>query len=144
MAKEQTMSGSVFQEFFRRGVYKRNQGRATRQVTFGALALGVSVGVWRLKDTLTARVDDPFIVFGVPGVLLLLGIWISYRAVNIMRFADFLIGVEAEMYKVTWPTRVELVRSSMVVMVVIFFLATVLASYDLFWRVLLSFIGVVS
>jgi len=91
-----------------------------------------------------ARVDDPFIVFGVPGVLLLLGIWISYRAVNIMRFADFLIGVEAEMYKVTWPTRVELVRSSMVVMVVIFFLATVLASYDLFWRVLLSFIGVVS
>ena len=93
MAKEQTMSGSVFQEFFQRGVYKRNQGRATRQVTFGALALGVSVGVWKLKDTLMARVDDPFIVFGVPGVLLLLGIWIGYRAVNIMRFADFLIGL---------------------------------------------------
>ena len=144
MAKEQTMSGSVFREFFQRGVYKRNQGRAARQVTFGAFALGVSVGVWRLKDTLTARVDDPFIVFGVPGVLLLLGIWISYRAVNVMRFADFLIAVEAEMYKVTWPTRVELVRSSMVVMVVIFFLAFTLASYDLFWRVLLSFIGVVS
>ena len=144
MAKEQTMSGSVFQEFFQRGVYKRNQGRATRQVTFGALALGVSVGVWKLKDTLMARVDDPFIIFGVPGVLLLLGIWISYRSVNIMRFADFLIAVEAEMYKVSWPTRVELVRSSMVVMVVIFFLAFVLYCYDLFWRVLLSFIGVVN
>ncbi len=144
MAKEQTMSGSVLQEFFQRGVYKRNQGRASRQVTFGALALGVSIGVWRLKDTLMARVDDPAIVFGVPGLLLLLGIWISYRAVNVTRFADFLIAVEAEMYKVTWPTRVELVRSSMVVMVVIFFLATVLASYDLFWRILLSFIGVVS
>ena len=91
-----------------------------------------------------ARVDDPFIVFGVPGVLLLLGIWIGYRAVNIMRFADFLIAVEAEMYKVSWPTRVELVRSSMVVMVVIFFLAFVLYCYDLFWRVLLSAIGVVN
>ena len=55
-----------------------------------------------------------------------------------------LIAVEAEMYKVTWPTRVELVRSSMVVMVVIFFLAGVLYFYDLFWRVLLSAIGVVS
>lgn len=144
MAKEQTMSGSVLQEFFQRGVYKRSQGRVSRQVTFGALALGVSIGVWRLKDTLMVRVDDPAIVFGVPGLLLLLGIWISYRAVNVTRFADFLIAVEAEMHKVTWPTRVELVRSSMVVMVVIFFLATVLASYDLFWRILLSFIGVVS
>ncbi|MBP61834.1 MAG: preprotein translocase subunit SecE [Planctomycetaceae bacterium] len=144
MAKEQTMSGSVLQEFFQRGVYKRNQGRASRQVTFGALALGVSIGTWRLKDTLMARVDDPAIIFGVPGLLLLLGIWVSYRAVNITRFADFLIAVEAEMYKVTWPTRVELVRSSMVVMVVIFFLALVLALYDLFWRVFLSFIGVVS
>ena len=144
MAKEQMMSGSVLQEFFQRGVYKRSQGRAARQVTFGALALGVSIGVWRLKDTLTARVDDSAIVFGVPGMLLLLGFWISYRAVNITRFADFLIAVEAEMYKVTWPTRVELIRSSMVVMVVIFFLATVLAVYDLFWRIFLSFIGVVS
>ena len=30
-------------------------------------------------------------------------------------FADFLIAVEAEMNKVSWPTRTELFRGSMVV-----------------------------
>ena len=33
-------------------------------------------------------------------------------------FADFLIAVEAEMNKVSWPTRHELIRASMVVMLV--------------------------
>ena len=36
------------------------------------------------------------------------------------QFADFLIAVEAEMTKVSWPSRGELVRSSIVVILVIF------------------------
>jgi len=39
---------------------------------------------------------------------------------------DFLIAVEAEMNKVSWPSRAELVRSAAVVIFVIFLLATVL------------------
>ena len=49
-------------------------------------------------------------------------------------FADFLIAVEAEMNKVSWPTRTELFRASMVVLIVIFALAVVLAGYDMFWK----------
>ena len=75
-------------------------------------------------------------------ILLLVGIWLGYRIVNIPQFADFLIAVEAEMNKVSWPSRGELIRSSVVVIFVIFLLAIVLFGYDLVWRSLFVFIGV--
>ena len=53
----------------------------------------------------------------------------SYRVVNVPGFADFLIAVEAEMNKVSWPTRTELFRASMVVLILIFALAVVLFVY---------------
>jgi preprotein translocase subunit SecE len=58
------------------------------------------------------------------------------------RFADFLIAVEAEMNKVSWPTRIELVRSSIVVIFTIFGLMFVLYFFDIFWRLLLNAVGV--
>ena len=76
--------------------------------------------------------------YGVPLALFALGIWFVYRLVNIARFADFLIAVEAEMVKVSWPSRSELIRSSTVVIVTIFGLAFVLAMYDFFWNWLLN------
>jgi preprotein translocase subunit SecE len=76
-------------------------------------------------------------------VLALAGIWVAFRLVNLPSFADFLIAVEAEMNKVSWPTRAELVRSSIVVILLILFLAVVLFGYDVFWRQLLALIGVV-
>ena len=39
----------IIHEFFRFGFYKRNQGRIARQATFGALAVIVSLGCWRLS-----------------------------------------------------------------------------------------------
>ena len=45
-------------------------------------------------------------------------------------FADFLISVEAEMNKVSWPTRTELIRASIVVILMIFLLAAILFAYD--------------
>ena len=58
-------------------------------------------------------------------------------------FADFLIAVEAEMNKVSWPTRGELFRASMVVLIEIFALAIVLTAYDLFWNGLLRVLHIV-
>jgi preprotein translocase subunit SecE len=57
-------------------------------------------------------------------------------------FADFLIAVEAEMNKVSWPTRTELFRSSMVVIFCILFLTVVLFGYDMFWSLVLKITGV--
>ena len=62
----------------------------------------------------------------------------SYRVVNVPSFADFLIAVEAEMNKVSWPTRTELFRSSMVVLIMMFAFGIFLAGCDIFWKLLLS------
>jgi preprotein translocase subunit SecE len=79
------------------------------------------------------RAISPAIVgrYIAPVVLLALGAWLAFRIVNIPRFADFLISVEAEMNKVSWPSRGELYRASLVVIVVIFLLTAILFTYDL-------------
>jgi preprotein translocase subunit SecE len=64
---------------------------------------------------------------------LALGLWLCYRLVNIPMFADFLIAVESEVAKVSWPTAEEVFRSSAVIIFLIFALAAILAAYDLFW-----------
>ncbi len=75
-------------------------------------------------------------------VTLIAGCWFGYRVVNWPRFADFLIAVEAEMKKVTWPGKDELIRASIVVMFTIFFLAMALFMFDVIWQQFFSFIGV--
>lgn len=122
-------------------LYKRSQGRTTRQATFGGLALLVALGCWALNGQLAFTVSQST-RYAIVGVLLFAGWWLSFRLVNMPRFADFLISVEAEMSKVSWPTRTDLVRTSAVVMVVIFGMAAVLYFYDFVWRYLLTAIGV--
>jgi preprotein translocase subunit SecE len=63
------------------------------------------------------------------------------RIVNLPSFADFLISVEAEMNKVSWPSRGELYRASLVVIVVIFLLTAILLAYDAALRVLLFYLN---
>jgi preprotein translocase subunit SecE len=123
---------AFFRELLRIGIYKRTQGRITRQVTWVAVAVIVALGLYKLHLTL---IDAPLAVqYAVPGVLLVLGLWAGYRLVNVPAFADFLIAVEAEMNKVSWPTRSELFRSSIVVLVTIFSLAVVLFVFDFIWN----------
>ena len=106
---------------FQAGVYKRSQGQVVRQVTFAAVAITLALGAWRLYEVLLAQTDA--VRYLSSGGLLLFGLWFAFRLVNYPRFADFFIAVEAEMNKVSWPTRTELWRSAMVVIVVIFVMA---------------------
>mgnify|MGYP003390263834 CR=1 FL=1 len=53
-----------------------------------------------------------------------------------------LIAVEAEMNKVSWPSRTELIRASLVVLFVVFLLATVLFLYDLAWLEFFEWLGI--
>ena len=75
-------------------------------------------------------------------VLSMVGLWIGYRIVNYSKFADFLIAVEAEMNKVSWPTRKELWRSAVVVIFVIFAMAFLLFVFDVAWSALFKTIGI--
>lgn len=129
--------GTLVQELFRVGLYKRSQGRVARQATFGALAVIVVVGTWRLYEFFSQSGSDVTRYF-VPLVVLLVGLWTSFRVVQMPTFADFLISVEGEMSKVSWPARGELFRASVVVMLVIFMLAAVLFGFDVMWEFLLG------
>jgi preprotein translocase subunit SecE len=146
MQENQTALSSLGRELFSSAVYKRSQGRVTRQVTCGALLLAWGVAVWRLTQILpawfsaggpmtqaTPSDDYGLVRFVVPLLVFLAGGWLAYRAVNLPRFAEFLIGVESEMAKVAWPTVGEVARSSAVVIFMIFALSFILAAYDLFW-----------
>ena len=159
--------GTYFHELTHASIYKRSQGRITRQVTFAALAVTFVLGCLRLTSLLVASTvaanmaawfathplllpfywiaaacawfsAQPGFYLWFPGLVLAASVWGSYRLVNVPGFADFLIAVEAEMNKVSWPTRTELFRASMVVLFMIFSLAIVLFLYDSAWLVLLT------
>ncbi len=130
---------SFWSELLLTDVYKRNQGRMVRQVTCLAVWVTCFLGAWRFYETFL--IDANFgsgaqaIAFkwGIPMILCLVGMWVGYRLVNWPRFADFLISVEAEMNKVSWPSWPELYRASLVVIFTIAFLAVLLFGYDLLW-----------
>jgi preprotein translocase subunit SecE len=128
--------GAFVQELFRSGVYKRSQGRIARQVTFAALAVIVATGAWSLSEYY--RGAEASWRYFLPLVVLLAGLWASFRAVQMPGFADFLISVEGEMNKVSWPARSELFRASLVVILMIFFLAAMLYGFDVMWQALLG------
>ncbi len=144
MSKEKAASpvAAFFQGLFQLGVYKGSQGRVTRQATFATLAVTFALGAWRLFATLRSELPSVGANYLVCGIVLATGLWVSYRIVNFPKFADFLIAVEAEMNKVSWPSRGELVRSSLVVIFVILLLAGVLFGFDVLWAALFKAIGV--
>jgi len=123
---------------FRVGLYKRSQGRIARQATFAALTIIVALGAWSLSEYY--RDQNLVVRYLVPLGLFAIGAWASFRLVQMPTFADFLISVEGEMNKVSWPSRSELFRASMVVIFVIFFLAAVLYVYDALLTWLLSWV----
>jgi preprotein translocase subunit SecE len=130
----------MWSEFFATGIYKRTQGKLARQLTFLAIAVLVLAGCWQLFERGALHGSARY---AVPTAIALVGLWIGYRVVNIPQFADFLIAVEAEMNKVSWPSQDELIRASIVVIVLMAVLTVVLFAYDLVWQALLVAIGVI-
>jgi preprotein translocase subunit SecE len=118
--------------------YKRSQGRIARQATFLAIVATVAIGAWRLSGAYGG--DSPVSRYVIPAAIAVIGTWAAFRVVNIPRFADFLISVEAEMNKVSWPSRGELFRASMVVLIVIFLLTAILFGYDAILKLALGWL----
>ena len=81
--------------------------------------------------------------YSVAGLIVLFGLWFGYRLVQWVTFADFLISVEGEMAKVSWPSGSELRSATFVVLTLFFLLAGVLHIFDLFFVFVFKAIGVV-
>ena len=70
------------------------------------------------------------LISGLPLLFLGIGIWVAFRLINYPVFGDFLIAVEAEMNKVSWPSKTELYRATIVVLVVMFVMAGSIFLFD--------------
>lgn len=149
---EESLNRSLGSELFATSLYKQKQGRIVRQLTCLAIWLACWLGGWQLFEAMGAWVSPAATGEGsnfwnvsrywLPLTLVAAGMWFAYRLVNWPRFADFLISVEAEMSKVSWPPKTELYRASMVVIFTMAFLAILLFCYDAIWQLLFDLLGV--
>jgi len=122
-------------------LYKRTQGRLARQLTAAGLGAVVLIGVYILSQGPLGTADKGLRV-GLPVGLAAAAAWLIFRLVNYPIFAEFLISVEGEMSKVSWASKQELYRATIVVLSTMLFLAVVLYLYDRVWMIILSSIGV--
>ncbi len=148
------------QGWFQADIYKRGQGRLIRRLTLlSALALIFTglvhfwpviqknfSGVWYWPMPFMTNKFIP--IASAPGisvtlVLLLAALWVAHRLVNAAPMADFLISTSGEMNKVTWSTRIQIRKDTIVVLIVTFILSAYLLVMDVFWLVLLRFLGVI-
>ena len=97
-----------------------------------------------LTDKMAAfdAVFVPIFTYSMAGVILLFGLWFGWRLINWVTFSDFLISVEAEMAKVSWPGRAELKSSTIVVLIVFLFLAGLFLIYDFALLTIFKAIGI--
>ena len=123
-------------------IYKPNQGRYTRVLTFVCVTAAAVIGAYVLSEKLAAYAANMYVRFGVPtGVVGLLAL-VTFWFVNRPKSADFLIATEGEMKKVSWSSRKEIVGSTKVVIVTTMILAAVLFAVDAFLTVLFDWLDI--
>jgi preprotein translocase subunit SecE len=129
----------ILPELFRFGVYKPNQGRMVRQFTFFGVITVAAFGCMTLSNGPMMGYDPPVKV-GVPIAIWAVISWIAFRVVNVPRIADFLVSVEAELEKVTWPLWKEVTQATVVVISTMFIVGLFLFLVDIVWQKLFSII----
>lgn len=126
---------------FSAGLFKKNQGRLARLWTWIVVTAAVVWGAWTLQARLLVEYGD-VVRIGVPTLVVLAGAWAAFRLVHFPRFADFLIDVEGEMGKVSWPGWSELWRATVVVLITMFLFSVVLFGYDMLWQYFLRWCSI--
>ncbi len=145
------------QGWFHTFSYKRSQGQRVRKWTMIAILLIGWSGVYAIWHQSMLPTGDwtpriPFtdihvpllvdVQYTAPILLVILTLWLAWRAVNVPIFADFLIATEAEMNKVSWTPLRKLIRDTVVVLVFTALLTGFLLTVDIFWGWSLSRLGV--
>lgn len=122
-------------------LYKKTQGRLTRQLTLVAIIFVTLCACYSLTTSWLLEQDQP-IKIGIPVAIAAVMSWLAFRLVNFPPFAEFLISVQAEVTKVNWPSWGELKRATIVVVCTMLFLGLALFAYDFIWYWILSLLGV--
>lgn len=115
-------------------IYKSGQGKWTRLLTAVGAGIIIVSGTFWLGGEMNAIPDQAnrelwkTIMFAV---VMLGGGALVYWVLNKPRIADFMIATETEMKKVNWPSRREIVGSTIVVIVGTLLMALFLFVVDL-------------
>lgn len=137
------MAGAIsagFKTLFSAKLYKPSLGKIARRSTFFGLAVLFLAGAWATyhqnlyNDLKTSAI--------VAGVLFLVGCWISFRSINIPSFAEFLISVEAEMRKVSWPAQKELKQTTYVVLIMMALFIVLIYCYDVIFSMIFRLLDI--
>ena len=123
-------------------VYQWKQGKVLRRCTAGAIVLACLLASQALYHSVLYDNMGTTAAYWVVGAINLIGVWVAFRAINYPPFADFLIDVESEMAKVTWPSWSELQRATVVVLITMFLFSLLLFGYDIAWQKFLELTGV--
>lgn len=120
--------------------YKKNQGRPSRQIALCVLIAAIS---WLLisVSALFVRRQSGIQWLGVCVLVIGVAAWLSVMLLNRPRWADFLISVQSEIDKVTWPSTQEVRRATIVVLVLISSMAVVIFCFDLIWQWVFELVG---
>jgi len=127
---------------FSAATYKPFQGKRARLWTGVGLGLTILLGLRELLMTLDGAQFPPAVFYGVPTALGFVLAWVTYRLLQFPPFVDFLIATEAEMNKVSWTSKEDLKRATMVVLFTVAFMAIFLFGVDWLWSNLLQLIHV--
>ena len=103
--------------------------------------MAICLLVWSMNQSLLADLDST-VRIAVTSVVGIAGLWAMFRVVNFPQFAEFLIDVQHEMAKVSWPSWPQLQRSTAVVLFTMALLSVVLFCYDVVWHWVLRLVNV--
>ena len=123
--------------------YKPEQGYYTRTLSFIwflTLAAAFTLWIWLRLQLL----GDDAVVWqaGAAVAMALIFVPLLFWIINKPRIADFMIATELEMRKVNWPSRREIIGSTIVVIAGTFIFAAILFVIDLGFGALFRSIGI--
>jgi preprotein translocase subunit SecE len=121
-------------------LYKPMQGWYARVYTGLALGLVAAAGGMRVYEA--SNEYAPIWRISLPAAFAVVLGWIIFRIVQFPPFAEFLIATEAEMNKVSWTNKEDLIRSTTVVLMTVVLMAVFLFVVDRLWTFILQMLGV--
>jgi len=126
-------------------IYKPGQGYWARMLTavsVGVVTLATVAWLWNVLQQYVTSKNLIYIQASIcVGILAVVGLTVAY-ILNKPRVVDFLIATEAEMRKVNWPSRRELIGSTWIVICGTFLLAAFMFITDLGFVLFFQKIGV--
>lgn len=128
--------GDLVKELFRVRRYKSNLGKLVRKLTMIGVWIVFASGAYKFTQVVFESIpllNDQGVRYIIAALITAFGIWFGYRLVNWPTFADFLVSVEAEMVKVSWPGKAELYSSTIVVLVMFGILTAMIFIFDMAW-----------